>query len=160
MPRASQRKRYLRFLEQTIIELLPLWRRQIVKKGVRQLCLLHHAISSTRYLDRPSQAQQTHVLPGIYGAVPIMFVDDTCRHYEAFCVTTQQLDDIVARFDDYPGFWTGSRKPQAPPKYQFGVLLYRMAHGHGVRQIARTFGVAGEPFPANLGGTVLSGAHP
>ena len=76
------------------------------------------------------------------------------RHLSAFRMTHPQLLHLVSFFSDDIAFVSTVNKPQAPPLYQIGITVYRLAHGNDVRSIARTFGVSGESavyaFPSPL----------
>ena len=59
-----------------------------------------------------------------------------------------QLVCLVAYLDLDPVLQSKNGKPQACPLYQIGVFIYRMAHGHTLNVIERTFQVSSLSFPS------------
>ncbi|KAK4686371.1 hypothetical protein P7C73_g3757, partial [Tremellales sp. Uapishka_1] len=56
-------------------------------------------------------------------------------------MSVTELNRLVRLFEGDDIFKPTGRKPMAPPKYQLGLMVYRLAHGEKLKHIALTFGI-------------------
>jgi hypothetical protein len=127
-----------------VTEMLPMWAIPSQRPYIFHLVMIHALIGEKRYWDRYPANDGSIPLQGLYTGPLNILEDRGIRHYQAFRMDVNQLEAIVSLFNKYEGHYVSPTKPQAPPKYQIACLIYRLAHAHGVRQIARTFGVSSE----------------
>lgn len=144
MPLKSLRYQYLKEVEELCMELFPYRHLEHVHRRLDHLFRLHGFISYNRYWDRYPIENLGTPRPSFYHDGIISFDLRGSRHLSAFRMTHNQLLHLVSFFNDDIAFAPSGNKPQAPPLYQIGLTVYRFAHGHDVRSIARTFGVSGE----------------
>jgi hypothetical protein len=63
------------------------------------------------------------------------------KHRIDFRMTISEMADLVELFGKDEVFARKGKKPQAPPIYQLGLLVHRLAHGHEVHTIRTKFGI-------------------
>ncbi|RXK39452.1 hypothetical protein M231_03285 [Tremella mesenterica] len=142
MPSKTPRAHLLNNLEDAALLLFPLYDDPTSRACLEDIIQAHHQISANRYLDRHPNVPNNAPRPSFYHSEILLFAERGIRHKQAFRMSPSHLDDIVDFFKDDPVFFSRGNKPQAPPKYQIGLLVYRMAHGHDCRTLDREFGVA------------------
>jgi len=147
MPQETHRRRILRELEDLAAELIPLYHIQYVRSILVRISLAHRYISSFRYWERYTDDVGT-ISTRKYSPRRFELFDMLRgpRHIAAFRMDHPTLLQVVHFFKNDIVFMSFGPKPQAPPLYQIGVAIYRLAHGHDVRSISRTFSISGELF--------------
>jgi len=86
------------------------------------------------------------------------------EHYHAFRLYPDELRNFIHLFGNDPVFISRGTKPQAPPPlYQLGLVLYRLAHSPGVRELSFLFRVSSTYFLLlllpELIGLAVGGVH-
>lgn len=65
------------------------------------------------------------------------------RHRVAIQMTWDELHRLVAIFGGHEVFQSTIPKPQVHSRYQLGVWIFRLSHGHTADNTAREFGCCG-----------------
>ena len=142
MPTYSLRALALKKLERRITKISQLLSLKSARRLHRFYVSLHHTISSRRYLDRhpltPIYKQHHYILHA-----NARFPGNDAEHKQLFCVTTREFRQLIDIFGGDGVFQPRAFKPMAPAELQLAVLLNRMAHGHSVPTIARSFNLPG-----------------
>lgn len=121
MARETVRYKTVKRLKRYILTLAPLYQSQLVRHVLVYLCRVHTIISSYRYWNR-YPGDRTRARFNEFGID--LFETREEEHFYAFRMTPPELRSLVSIFEHDLVFISTGPKPQAPPLYQIGLLLY------------------------------------
>jgi hypothetical protein len=105
--------------------------------------LLHkqHEILSHRYYKRSPYGPTYR--PKEHSPITEAIFDQSEKDMRIdFRMTWTEFEDFEEMFGGDEVFKRRGKKPQAPAKYQLGLLVYRLAHGEKVHTISKRFGIS------------------
>ena len=126
-------KRLIRSIDRCIIALATLYRLNSVRRYVRGLFRYRTIIRRYSYFHR---------FPGHLRRLPFNLADIShlnlqgLEHYRTFRLYPDGLRNFVHLFQNDPVFISRGTKPQAPPLYQLGLVLFCLALSQGVRELS------------------------
>ncbi|OCF70900.1 hypothetical protein I204_08450 [Kwoniella mangroviensis CBS 8886] len=137
MPTPSTRRDLLKKIQSKINQTRPKISLPYYHSWYLWLLSWRRNISSSRYWDRLPAYWSHDYLDEQHNIVPSSDKEALKR----FRCTLAEFNNLVREFGDDPVFKSKNNKAQATPHVQIGVLLHRLAYGHSVGTIARTFGL-------------------
>lgn len=144
MPKTTLRQTYLRKIALKARRHCRLVACAAGRRYLRTLRAIKQSILSRRFYKRPAYGPGMKTKRVHPRCDHLFFQQSEAKHKHDFRISTTEMDRLVAFFEGSVEFQSTGKKPQASPRYQLGVLVYRLAHGHDIRTIANHFGISSE----------------